>query len=158
VLGLSLGRSQHARAIASYPLPTSVIAAAVVMTIGFFGLRLCVLSGVELRPDVLFNKWHLGPARLVNMACLALVFVRVVRHLVPASGARALSLLGRASLPVFCAHIVLCLLAYTIVGDLDIGLAAHEEVLILVFTFSALFMLALQRDAAKAGRLEQRTV
>lgn len=158
VLGLSLGRSAHARAIASRPLPGAVIAAALVLSLGFFSLRLLVLSGVKLSPDALFNKWNLGPARLLNLACLALVFVRVVRHGVPAQGARALSLLGRASLPVFCGHIVLCLLAYTIVGDVDIGLAAYEELLILLFTFSALFMLAWQRDAAKTGRLEQRTV
>jgi hypothetical protein len=116
-----------------------------------------VLSGFELRPDALFNKWQLGAARLLNLACLIVVFVHVVRHLVPAQSMRALSLLGRASLPVFCAHIVLSLAAHTVVRDLEIARALHEELLLLACAFSALFVLAWQRDAAKAGRLQQRT-
>ena len=157
VLGLSLGRSVHARAIATHPLPSWVIGAALASAFGFFSLRLLVLSGLELSPDLLFNKWNLGPARLLNMTCLALVFVRIVRHVVPAPTARGLSLLGRASLPVFCAHIVLSLLMHAIVGDVEVGVALHEELLILLFSFGALFWLAWHRNAVKLGRLEQRT-
>lgn len=157
VIGLSLGRSTQARAWVARPLPTSFVALVLAASLGFFSLRLLVLSGFELSPDALFNKWQLGAARLVNLACLVVVFVHVVRHQVPAHSMRALSLLGRASLPVFCAHIVLSLAAHALVGDLEIARALHEELLLLVCTFSALFMLAWQRDAAKTERLQQRT-
>jgi hypothetical protein len=157
VLGLSLGRSMQACAWVARPLPPGFVAFAIAASLCFFSLRLLVLSGFELRPDTLFNKWQLGAARLLNLACLIVVFVHVVRHLVPAQSMRALSLLGRASLPVFCAHIVLSLAAHTVVRDLEIARALHEELLLLACAFSALFVLAWQRDAAKAGRLQQRT-
>jgi hypothetical protein len=155
VLGLCLGRSARAQALVVRAQPRSAIALALIASLGFFGLRLLVLNGLQLSPDALFNKWQLGAARLLNLACLSLVFVHVVRPLVPST--RALALLGRASLPVFCAHIVLCLLAHTIVGDVDSVQAAHEELLILVTTFGALFMLAWQRHTVKMGRLQERT-
>lgn len=156
VLGLSLGHSRKARALVSRDVPRSVIIAAALLSFAFFSLRVLTLCGVELSPERLFNKWHLGPARLINLVCLIFVFVHVFRHVVPVRGARALSLLGRASLPVFCAHIVLCLGAYVLVEDADLGLARHEEALVLVFTFSALFALAWQRQQARVDTLKQR--
>jgi hypothetical protein len=157
VLGLSLGHSPSARALVVRQVPRAVVYIALLASLAFIGLRLLALSGVTLSPDQLFNKWHLGPARLVNLACLILVFVHIVRYAVPDLGSRALSLLGRASLPVFCAHIALCLMAYVLVDDADIGLPLHEELPILLFTFIALFALAWQRNTAKFARLERRT-
>jgi hypothetical protein len=156
VLGLSLGRSPRARALASRQVPRGVVVAAVGASSAFFVLRVFALYGLELSPERLFNKWHLGPARLLNLACLTLVFVQVVRRWVPVHSTRALSLLGRASLPVFCAHIVLCLLAYLLVDDADLGLARHEELLVILLSFTALFALAWQRQTARMGRLTQR--
>jgi hypothetical protein len=156
VLGLSLGHSPQTRALATRQVSRAAIATALGASIAFFTLRLYALYGAELSLPRLFDKWHLGPARLVNLACLTLVFIHIVRHMVPEQSARLLSLLGRASLPVFCAHIVLCLGAYVLVDDADLGLTKQEEVLVLLFTFSMLFTLAWQRQASRVGRLEQR--
>ena len=156
VLGLCLGRSPHAVAIASPRLPRAVVITALVASLAFFGLRVLSLAGLELSPERLFNKWHLGPARLLNLTCLILVFVHIVRRLIPARSTRVLSLLGRASLPVFCAHIVLCLCAFLLVDDADRGLEPHEEVPVLAFTFTALIALAWQRQAARSSSLQHR--
>lgn len=157
VLGLSLGRSSFTRKLASPSVPRSAVFVALLVSMTFFSLRLLMQSGLELSPERLFNKWHLGPARLLNMACLILVLAQVVRHLVPSQTIRVLSLLGRASLPVFCAHIVLCLCAYLLVDDAERGLRPHEELPVLVLTFAALFALAWQRQAARTVALQRRT-
>lgn len=67
--------------------------------------------------DFLFDKWHLGPLRMLNFFAL----VAVAMHFGPRFGALArvplLTLLGRQSLPVFCAHLVVVLLALSVIGD-----------------------------------------
>jgi peptidoglycan/LPS O-acetylase OafA/YrhL len=82
---------------------------------------------------VLYDKWQLGPLRLLNLMALlllALHFGPALSHRLPRW--RALEMLGQASLPVFCAHLVLAILALAAFGVanperswwIDIGLLA----------------------------------
>ncbi|GAA4334699.1 hypothetical protein GCM10023144_27210 [Pigmentiphaga soli] len=69
----------------------------------------------------LSDKWLLGPLRLLDFAALVIVLMYVGRRL-PARLPRPrflrwLQTLGSASLPVFCAHLVLVLLALAVLGD-----------------------------------------
>jgi hypothetical protein len=95
-----------------------------------------------------FDKWHLGPLRLANLAAL----VVLVLHHGPALAAhlprpRALELLGRASLPVFCAHLLLVLLALAYFGAAHGGRSWWVDNGMLAVSFAVLFAVALGSDA-----------
>lgn len=62
------------------------------------------------------SKWSLGPLRIANLFCLALVAMRFGPGIVRWSGWQFLSRLGRASLRVFIAHLVVCIL-FTLIVD-----------------------------------------
>jgi hypothetical protein len=67
--------------------------------------------------NALVDKWHLGPLRLLNFAVLAWLVVQgrsVVREWADGSSIAAM---GRASLAVFAAHLVICLTLLATLGD-----------------------------------------
>ncbi len=72
--------------------------------------------------NALFDKWTLAPLRLLDFLALLLLAIhfgpRLTRRI---PRPRALELLGRASLPVFCAHLVVSLGALALIG------AANEQ-------------------------------
>ena len=68
--------------------------------------------------NLLFDKWQLAPLRLVNLFALlvlAMHFEPWLARRLPRI--RVLETLGAASLPVFCAHLVLALLALALAGE-----------------------------------------
>jgi hypothetical protein len=67
--------------------------------------------------DVLFDKWHLGPLRMLNFFALVVVLMHFGARLAPLARTPGLQLLGRQSLPAFCAHLVVVLIALSVVGD-----------------------------------------
>jgi hypothetical protein len=90
-----------------------------------------------------FDKWHLGPLRLLNLFVLGVL----VLHHGPALAARmrrpkTLELLGRASLPVFCAHLLLVLLALAFFGAARPGRPWGVDVAILTIAFAVLYLVA----------------
>jgi hypothetical protein len=105
--------------------------------------------------NALFDKWHLGPMRLLNFAVLAVLVVHGRRLLVALAQHSSIATMGRASLTVFAAHLVLCLLLLATGGDaLD---AAHVSLLdaaLLSGTLVALYIGA--RATLDGGRLVAR--
>lgn len=110
-----------------------------------------------------FDKWHLGPLRLLNLAAL----VVLVLHHGPRLAARlrrlrTLELLGRASLPVFVAHLLLVLLALAFFGAAHGGRSWWVDAGMLAVSFAVLWAVALgsaaiDRYAAEVkARREQR--
>lgn len=110
--------------------------------------------------NLMFDKWHLGPLRLVNLLALLVLAMHfgpwLKRHL---PRWRPLETLGKAALPVFCAHLVVALLALAAFGATQPARPWSVDLLILFVAFYALWAVArvsLGRDrrAAKhAGRL-----
>jgi hypothetical protein len=78
----------------------------------------------------LFEKWHLGPLRLINFsvsASVAAIFLKsLTRWEAPL---RPLQLIGRHMLPVFCSQICLSLL---LIGRMEIGFTVEPTTTILV--------------------------
>jgi hypothetical protein len=73
--------------------------------------------GADAALNALFDKWHLGPLRLLNFVVLAVIVVHG-RHVLAAWAERSsMTTLGRASLTVFSAHLVVCLLLLATHGD-----------------------------------------
>lgn len=105
---------------------------------------------IDLGPRAaLLDKWHLGALRLLNFAALTLI---IAEGVIPAFGRvriGALSLLGRASLQAFTAHVVMCLFSLGLVVADDTPLSSVEEVAVLVMTFGAMLLVAWRRAATR---------
>lgn len=103
----------------------------------------------------LFDKWSLGPLRLLNLAVLVGLLLasaplwRSLPRPVP------LELLGRQSLPVFCAHIVIALFTLAFFGSVEVIRPWSTDLALLAAAFAGLFAVALiaqWRDAVGGWR------
>ena len=121
--------------------------AAVVLVVSF------VLLGVLWRTPLLaarelgralaasFSRIVLGPLRIVNFFALLVLVIRygpyLLRFRFP-----VLETLGRASLPVFCAHVVIVLVVLAMIGDRVGRTPLWAESALLVATLVALYAVA----------------
>jgi len=92
--------------------------------------------------NMLFDKWELAPLRLVNFLALLVLVLRFGPWLARHVPLQFLARLGAASLPVFCAHLVICLLALAIVGDHYEDRSWIVDVVMVVGAFAALYAVA----------------
>ncbi len=106
--------------------------------------------------NLLFDKWQLAPLRMINVLALLLLAMHfapwLTRHM---PRWRALETLGKAALPVFCAHLVLALLALALFGAANPERPWSVDLLILFVSFYALWVVArltLARDRRLAAR------
>lgn len=109
--------------------------------------------------NLMFDKWHLGPLRLINLLALLVLVMHfgpwLKRHL---PRWRPLETLGKAALPVFCAHLVVALLALAVFGATNPARPWSVDLLILFVGFYALWVVARvslgqdRRAAKKAAR------
>lgn len=94
--------------------------------------------------NMLFDKWQLAPLRVFNLFALLVLAMHfapwLARHL---PRVRVLEVMGAASLPVFCAHLVLALLALALFGAPAPGRPLWIDAFILVGSFGALYAIAL---------------
>jgi hypothetical protein len=107
--------------------------------------------------NLLFDKWLLGPLRLVDLVALGVLAVgfgpAAMRRL---PRLRWLEAMGSASLPVFCAHLVAVLLVLAFYGSSQTARPVWGDALLLTAVFAALYAVArvtLWVDARKAARL-----
>lgn len=88
----------------------------------------------------MFDKWHLGPVRVINFACVTILLIRFQSYLKPFA-VRPLILLGQSSLQVFCVHLLFCFAGLTLLGT-ESMLGAWKQSLLIVATYSALLLTA----------------
>ena len=124
VLGLWIGSSQGAqRPVQPTPFPTWAVRFALVYALVHLVWRHAIGQAAfpnDLQLSMLYDKWQLGPLRMINFLCLMLLAMHygpsLARRL---PRVRVLELLGQQSLPVFCAHLVLAMLALVVFGAID---------------------------------------
>lgn len=120
VLGLWLGASRHQDDPPSLRFPPAIVATAVLVgLIGFVWRHVEGQApfGADERMNLLFDKWQLGPLRLLNLAALLVLTLRFGPALARAlPRLRPLEMMGSASLAVFCAHLVIVLLVLSLFG------------------------------------------
>jgi hypothetical protein len=88
----------------------------------------------------LIDKWHLGAVRLLDFSSLAILFA-VSRHWLARWLTMApLVVLGKASLEVFCAHLLLCFVALSLVKDGS--LPVWIQLVLIVTSFVGLYTVA----------------
>ncbi|OZI20246.1 acyltransferase [Bordetella genomosp. 9] len=147
IFGLWLG-STHARvpAEARRPIPRPVVLGAMVIAGTFFVWR--HITGLGAFPDdnplnFLFDKWHLGPLRVLNfmaLVVLAMHFSGWLKTHLPRM--RWLETMGRSSLSVFCAHLVIVLLVLTVIGEPSPDRPLWQDLLLFGGSVLALYIVA----------------
>jgi hypothetical protein len=105
----------------------------------------------------LIDKWHLGPARVINFSALAIILARFGTRIGALPGLPSLAILGRASIEVFCVHILCCFIGDALSKDADPQLPCWQQTILLVGTLAALFLTGLAHrqwiQRRKAARL-----
>jgi hypothetical protein len=93
--------------------------------------------------NLLFDKWRLGPLRLLDFFALLVIVARFGPAVATRWRFPVLETLGRASLPVFCAHLVIVLLVLAWIGD-QFGLTPlWEDTLVLALALIGIYVVAL---------------
>ena len=120
ILGLWMGASRNESPVQPFRFPPLAVAVALLAA----GIGLVWRHAVGQAPfganeslNLLFDKWQLAPLRLLNLLALVLLVIhfgpRIAQRL---PRLRALETLGAASLPVFCAHLIVVLLVLALFG------------------------------------------
>jgi hypothetical protein len=131
----------------------AVLIPATVIAIGFITLRYVQLTSDldfgKLAP--LFDKWEFGAARIVDFTAVAAIAIRF-RSLLKPLAIRPLVMLGQASLPVFCVHLLCVFFALTVMGT-NVMLTGRPAAVLVVVSFTALLLTAIvaNRRAVKAS-------
>jgi hypothetical protein len=136
-----------------------------VLCLAFIGIRWGWL-GPHLTQQALgiqLDKWKIGPLRVINLVAFSVVVYWLRRHLVKVVAIEPFLTLGKASLRVFCAHLVfvfvgLALLARD-VGD-DVGAPSEQlhgitAMVLLIVTFTALILVAVYEVRRRRERRPQ---
>jgi len=92
--------------------------------------------------NALFDKWQLAPLRVVNFLALLVLALRFGPWLARRVPLRFLARLGAASLPVFCAHLVICLLALATLGNHYEHRSWAVDIVLVIGAFAALYAVA----------------
>jgi hypothetical protein len=114
---------------------------AVVIAASCFVLRRAIEHGLQLGPtEFLFDKWHLGPLRLLDFAAVAALLI-VTQSLWKFLAVRPLVLMGQSSLQVFCVHLLCCFAGLTLLGNAS-RISGWRQVELLTATFVAMLLTA----------------
>jgi hypothetical protein len=123
------------------------------------GLCLCFIGirwgwlGPHLTQQALgiqLDKWQIGPLRVINLITFSVVAYWLRKHLLQLVAVEPFLTLGKASLQVFCAHVVFVFFGLALlvrdVGS-DVGAPLEQlhgitAILLLVATFTALILVA----------------
>ena len=137
----------------------AVAFAALLVCLFFLGVRHDWL-GAHLSQETLawwVDKWHVAPLRVLNLAGFIALFYWLRRFVFPVVQMEPFLTLGKASLEVFCAHLVFVFLALALVYNDMTELHGATAVLALAVTFAGLFLMASllvkRRSAARGAGL-----
>ena len=163
-MGLWLGASRNAPDAEPLEVPHWLLAVATAVALyGFYwrhaGPNGQAPFGANDQLNLLFDKWQLGPLRIVNLAALGIVTIGFG----PALARRLprihwLEAMGSASLPVFCAHLVAVLLVLAFFGGSQTARPWWGDAVLLTVVFAGLYAVArttLWVDARKARAAKQ---
>jgi hypothetical protein len=146
LVGLRLGANRSAPAPQRRPSWSGFGIVAALGVAGTFFVWRHVIGQVPFGADAmlnpLFDKWHLGPLRLLNFAVLAVIVVHARPTLIAWARHSSIATLGRASLIVFSTHLLICLALLTIIGDAPRRHLSIFETALLLGTLLALYGVA----------------
>ena len=155
-LGVWRGAEHVQKPARPAPLPPLALLGALLLSAAFLAVRYELFgSGVVTQwAPALFDKWTLGPLRLVNFGVVAVLVSRGAPPLVARLKPRLLAMLGSASLPVFATHLVLCLLSLALLNEHEEPLDGVEELAVLVVTFALMLLVAARHQRGPLARAQ----
>jgi hypothetical protein len=145
MLGLWMGSSDAAARDPRADFPRRLIAVAGTIALVCFIWRHAVGQtpfGTLDALNLMFDKWHLGPLRLINFFALLVLTLHFGPWLRSTVRCRFLETLGAASLPVFCAHLVIVLLALAMAGAVKSENSLWADVALIAGSFAVLYTVA----------------
>jgi hypothetical protein len=90
---------------------------AAIIAVCCFILRRKIAHGLVLDGfESLFDKWHLGPIRVLDFVAVAALLI-LSQRITKSAAIRPLVLLGQSSLQVFCVHLLFCFAGLTLLGN-----------------------------------------
>jgi len=121
----------------------------------FLVLRYAQLDGFLTfgKSALLLDKWNFGAGRMIDFTAVAVLAIRFRSVLLPFA-IRPLVMLGQASLPVFCVHLLCVFFALTIMGN-DPILRDWKAIVVILASLSALVLtsrIAANRRAKGEGK------
>ncbi len=128
-------------------------APAVVIAVFCFIMRRKVVHGLELGAlEFLYDKWHLGPIRMLDFAAVAALLI-LSQPITKPAAIRPLVLLGQSSLQVFCVHLLFCFAGLTLMGNASM-LNGWRQFALLGMTFTGMLITAkiFSKSEAKTER------
>lgn len=146
--GLAIGAGRQAQGARPLRFPAWVTTLALAVALycfvwRHFGDHGQAPFGGDVELNLLFDKWQLGPLRVVDFAALGVLAVRFGPALMARlPRPRVLEAMGSASLPVFCAHLVAVLLTLAFYGDNQLARPAWGDALLLTGVFGWLYAVA----------------
>ena len=136
-------------------VPGFVFAISAPICLFFLGVRHYWL-GAHLTPEALglsLDKWQLGPLRVLNLLAFSCLVYYMRNHLSRMVTVEPLLTLGKASLEVFCAHLVFVFLGLALLYGEVSELHGAYAILLVTITFTGLMMVALREVRRKRTRL-----
>jgi len=108
----------------------------------FLVLRYAQIDGTLTfgKSGLLFDKWDFGLGRMIDFTAVAVLAIRF-RSVLRPFAIRPLVMLGQASLPVFCVHLLCVFFALTIMKN-DPIIGGWKAVVIILASLSALLLTA----------------
>lgn len=159
LLGLWMGSSRVGPSVQRFVFPGWALALA--LAVGITGLVWRhwlgqAPFGADEALNLLFDKWHLGPLRMINLIALVILVIRfapLLKARLPRLG--WLEAIGAASLPVFCVHLMIVLLALGFLGSDPWMHPVWVDGLLLAACFAILYataVITLKLDQQGAGK------
>ena len=146
--GMCIGATRNAPDAKPFRFPPWLLALAGMLALyglvwRHFGEHGQAPFGGDVELNLLFDKWQLGPLRLLNLWALSILALRFGPALVERLPRfHWLEQMGSASLPVFCAHLVAVLLVLALYGDDQMARPWWGDALLLVAVFAWLYAVA----------------
>ncbi len=142
--GLCLGTARSSALFSKTRIPAWMVSLCATVAVVLFVCRhtgFDVLTGPTLF-DALVDKWRLGIFRLIDAAAIGILLVKFGSPLAKNWLGERLATLGRASLEVFSAHLVLCFVFLGLGSGPDAQFPWWQDGIILAIAICCLFMAA----------------
>jgi hypothetical protein len=157
--GLWLGAKSAEGDVPLARVPGQIVAMCGGVCVFFIGVRHGWLGPYLTQQSlgIQLDKWQIGPMRVVNLAAFLIVCYWLRRYLAPLVAREPFLTLGRASLQVFCAHVLFVFVGLALLYE-DIpqlhGMRAYG---LLLLTFTGLILVAVREVRLRRAEQENLT-
>ena len=144
IVGLWLGARSARHDVPLKLVPRWGIALSALVCIFFVGVRHTWFGPhlTEQSLGLLLDKWQIGPLRVLNIAAFLIVFYWLRKYVKVVVAREPFLTLGKASLQVFCAHLLFVFGGLALLyGEME-QLTGINAILLLAVTFISLFLVA----------------